>query len=144
MARQHRIRIDGRPVTRSTSFSREEIENLCQSALGVRPEEADIHKLSIRLTWLFDQFYEERLNNPELDVSNKILQCYIRAYILRLLGMRRTPDKSISLIHYKFFPLLQNFHEFGKYSWGSACPAILYQNLCRATRHNISKISGCL
>ena len=46
------VRIDGRPVIGSTSFTRERIEDLCQSLLGIRPEEGDINKSTIRLTWL--------------------------------------------------------------------------------------------
>ena len=138
------VRIDGRPVIGSTSFTRERIEDLCQSLLGIRPEEGDINKSTIRLTWLHDNFNEEILDNFGPDVSDEILQQFTRAYKLQLLGMRLTPDKTTSLIHCKFLPLIENFQEIGEYSWGSACLAVLYRNLCRATRHKISDFGGCL
>ena len=79
VALQLGVCVDGRPIIGSTSFSREMVKNLCQSLLGIRPEEGDIQKSSIRLSWLFDQFCEERLNSLGLDVPDEILQYYTHA-----------------------------------------------------------------
>ncbi|QHO40429.1 uncharacterized protein DS421_5g137330 [Arachis hypogaea] len=42
-------------------------------------------------------------------------------------------DKSGTSVHWKFLPLLRDFASIGQYSWGSACLALLYRALCRAS-----------
>lgn len=144
VALQLGIRVDGRPVIGSTSFSKERIGDLCQSLLGRRPDPSDIYQSSIRLSWLYDQFCEDRLDAFGRNVSNETLQYFTRAYLLRLLGIRIVSDKSTSVVSCKFLPLLENLQEVGEYSWGSACLTVLYRNLCRATRIKCVEITGCL
>ena len=43
-----------------------------------------------------------------------------------------------------FLPLLEDFEVAGRYSWGSACLAWLYQQLCRASHIDTHDISGPL
>ena len=137
-------RVDSRPITGSTSFSREMIENLCQKLLDVRLEEGDIQKSSVKLTQLFDKFFEERLNDRRPDVFDEILQCYTHGYILRLLGIRLKSDKGTSLIYCKFFSLIENLQEVGEHNRDSICHVVFYRNLCRATCHMASEIGVCL
>ncbi|RYR30817.1 hypothetical protein Ahy_B01g055586 [Arachis hypogaea] len=53
-------------------------------------------------------------------------------------------DKASSAVHWKFLPLLRNFHQIIQFSWGSACLAHLYRSLCRATRVDCKKMDGPL
>ena len=102
--------------------------------LSFRPQEGDIEKSSIRLTWLYDNFNEEVLNSLGPNVlDDKVLWRHTRSYILRLLGMWLVSDKSTSLIHYKFLSLLENLHEVGEYSWDLAMP-----------RRNLSEFMWCI
>ena len=73
MALQLGVCVDRQLVTMSTSFSRERIEILCQTLLSIRPQDGDIEKSSIRLTWLLDKFNEDVLNNLAPDVDDKVL-----------------------------------------------------------------------
>ena len=82
IALQLGVYVDGRPAYGSMSFSRERIKNLCQRLLGARPHEGDTEKSSIRLTWLFDNFNENVLNNLGLDVDEEILRRHTCSYIL--------------------------------------------------------------
>ena len=69
MTLQLGIRVDGQPVIRSISISKERIGDLCQSLLGRRPDPSDIYQSSIRLSWLYDQFREDRLDAFRPNVS---------------------------------------------------------------------------
>jgi hypothetical protein len=54
------------------------------------------------------------------------------------------PDTSGSSVHLKYLVPLKDFSKIGEYSWGSACLAVLYSNLCQASNKNASNIGGCL
>ncbi|KAI4384300.1 hypothetical protein MLD38_002473 [Melastoma candidum] len=69
---------------------------------------------------------------------------HTRAYILQLIGSMIFPDKSDNLVHLMWLPLLEDFELCGSYSWGSACLAWLYRQLCRAADKKASQIAGCL
>lgn len=43
-----------------------------------------------------------------------------------------------------FLSLLANLHEAGQYSWGGACLAWLYRQLCKATKPDVREIVGPL
>ena len=43
-----------------------------------------------------------------------------------------------------FLPLLQDFEAAGRYSWGSACLAWLYRQLCRTSHIDTLEIFGSL
>ncbi|KAG8492323.1 hypothetical protein CXB51_009798 [Gossypium anomalum] len=47
-------------------------------------------------------------------------------------------------VHLKYLPLLEDFSRAGSYNWGSAVLAALYYELCRATKHGVSNMAGCL
>lgn len=64
------------------------------------------------------------------DVDDITIQRYARAYIMQLIGGFLFADKSNTLVHLIFLSLLGSFETAGRYSWGSACLAWLYRELC--------------
>jgi len=73
-----------------------------------------------------------------------MLQCFTRAYILRLIGGILMPDKSSQNVFLMYLPLLADLRQTRYYSWGSAVLAYLYRELCMATDYSQNQISGCL
>ena len=80
---------------------------------------------------MIDQFHQLALDANELAI-----QRYDRAYILQLIDGTLFMDKSGTLVHLMFLPLLENFETAGYYSWGSAGLAWLYREMCRASRRD--------
>ena len=68
----------------------------------------------------------------------------IRAYILQLIDRFLFVDKSNNKVHLMFLPLLKDFEATCSYSWGSACLASLYRELCRASHTDAHDILGML
>ena len=77
------------------------------------------------------------------DASDEVVvQRYVRSYILQLIGGSLFADKSNSLVHLMYLPLLSDLQTAGQYSWGSACLAYLYRELCRASQTGAHEIAG--
>ncbi|XP_039122069.1 protein MAIN-LIKE 2-like [Dioscorea cayenensis subsp. rotundata] len=110
---------------------------VCAELLGVVPPAEQRKGQSITLTWL-----EETFGMLSYDAGQRQIECYARAYILRLIGCVLMPDMSQNRVHLKWLPLLRDFTEAGRYSWGSACLATLYRSLCRASNKDMKNISG--
>ncbi|XP_073221249.1 serine/threonine-protein phosphatase 7 long form homolog [Cicer arietinum] len=53
------------------------------------------------------------------------------------------PDKSHNRVHIMWLHLLRDLRETGEYSWGSACLATLYRELCRASEPGVMSFGGC-
>ena len=53
------------------------------------------------------------------------------------------PEKSGNRVHLMYLNLLRDFDNIKKYSWGSACLANLYRELCRASLEVGSVMGGC-
>lgn len=126
--------VDGRPVTGSSQYNWEQV---CEDFLGVRPTQLKGSRLSI--PWLASQFTE-----LPPDADDIAIKRYTRAYIMQLIGGFLFADKSNTFVHLMFLPLLDNFEEAGKYSWGGACLAWLYKELCGASRSTSLEIAGPL
>ena len=112
---------------------------MCATLLGVLPEDKDISEQRLRLTWLTEHFPSLA---PDADVE--FMQCYARAFILQFIGGFLFADKSNNMVHLMFLSLLEDFGVIGTYSWGSACLAWLYQEMCRASCIDAHDISGPL
>ncbi|XP_039138815.1 serine/threonine-protein phosphatase 7 long form homolog [Dioscorea cayenensis subsp. rotundata] len=89
---------------------------VCAELLGVVPSVEQRKGQSITLTWL-----EETFGMLPYDASQHQIEYYARAYILRLIGCVLMPDMSQNRFHLKWLPLLRDFTEAGRYSWGAAC-----------------------
>ncbi|RYR13229.1 hypothetical protein Ahy_B04g070341 isoform J [Arachis hypogaea] len=123
---------DGLPVTGMTISSFDALEAECLLQFGVAPRKDECRSSCIKLTWL-------RNLKENLELTDEInIQRYVRCHIMLLIGTILFGDKSGAGVHWKFLPLLRDFVNIGKYSWGSACLAHLYRALCRASRYNSS------
>ncbi|XP_072081221.1 serine/threonine-protein phosphatase 7 long form homolog [Arachis hypogaea] len=61
-----------------------------------------------------------------------------------LFGTTLFSDKSGISVHWKYLPLLRDFSQIHKFSWGSACLAHMYRSLCRALRYDCKDMDGPL
>ncbi|QHO46575.1 uncharacterized protein DS421_6g188690 [Arachis hypogaea] len=129
---------DGLPVTGMTMSSFEALRAECLDQLGVAPCEEECRGCCIKLTWL-------RVLKENLKLTDEISICrYVKCHIMLLIGTILFGNKSGAAAHWKFLPLLRDFHSIGQYSWGSACLAHLYRALCMASRFNCKEIDGPL
>ncbi|XP_031736055.1 serine/threonine-protein phosphatase 7 long form homolog [Cucumis sativus] len=122
--------VDGEPVVGSLLY---DWKVLCEDYLG------EMKGQRLSLPWLAEQFTELP---PDADVVS--VQRYARAYIMQLIGGFLFADKSNTLVHCMFLPLLINFDQAGTYAWGAACLAWLYRELCRASNARSLEIAGPL
>lgn len=106
--------------------------------LGVQTTEADIATgSSLEFTWLRARFS----HLPE-DATDHMVQCYTRAYQLLLMGGCLFADTSSSRVPLRYLLLLEDLGRVRQYSWGGACLAALYRQLCRATAPSTQQIAG--
>ncbi|RYR78163.1 hypothetical protein Ahy_A01g002897 [Arachis hypogaea] len=61
-----------------------------------------------------------------------------------LFGMTLFSDKSEIPMHWKYLPLLREFSQIHKFSWGSPCLAQTYRSLCWASRYDCKDMNGAL
>lgn len=130
------LNVNGLPVTGPTYF---DWPDLCQELLGKVPEPKDMKGCELKIKWLHDNFYNQP--PPITDVE---VQQYCRAHILNMIGTVLMPDKSNNRVHLMYLPLLRDLNRVNRYSWGSACLAHLYKELCRATKPDAKSMGGCL
>ncbi|XP_058185345.1 serine/threonine-protein phosphatase 7 long form homolog [Rhododendron vialii] len=126
--------IDGKPVTGSINY---DWDALCRNLLGVAPPAGKRDGGRVSMKWL-----DEAFGVLPLDADPIAVEQHARAYILRLIGGTIFADKSSSLVHLMFLPLLEDFNTAGEYSWGSAALACLYRELCRASIADKLEVGG--
>ena len=126
----------GHAVSGITDYEWPEV---CRLLLGVTPPANKLDGQRLSLSWLAETFAEL----PD-DASDEQAREFARAYILRLIGGTLMPDKSSRNVYLMYLPLLMDFEECGKLSWGSAVLAYLYRELCRGTKYDRKDIGGCL
>lgn len=131
------LKIDGDVVTGPTSCNWPVIVEEC---LGKRPPAEAIRGGALKMKWINENFnnVQDFIDNPQ------DLACFARAYIMRMLGGFLLPDHSGSHVPLRYLPLLRNFQEAGKYSWGSAVLAHLYKEMCNASKISRVEIGGCV
>ena len=132
--------VDGDAVTGSTQ---KEWENVCDEYLGFRPTNEDHLERAgqrILIKRLLEQVAHPLPPNAEDDEVHR----YARCYILALLGDTIFMDKSGDRVHLMWVQQLEDLRNPRRYSWGSACLAWLYRQLCRASDKKASQIGGCL
>ncbi|KAF1893533.1 hypothetical protein Lal_00002022 [Lupinus albus] len=131
------LNVNGRPVTGPTYFDWDE---MCGELLGKVPiVEEDMRGCELKLAWLVDNFSQLPPNPTQIQ-----LEQYCRARILYIIGGELIPDKSNSRVHLMYLHLLRDLSRVNRYSWGSACLANLYREMCRATKPNGKAMGGCL
>jgi len=75
--------------------------------------------------------------------SIEVIDAHARAYILGLIGGVLMPDKTGNKVHLMYLNYLTNLRRTKRYSWGSACLAVLYREMCRAIDAHARTMSGC-
>ncbi|KAL5153948.1 Serine/threonine-protein phosphatase 7 long form [Glycine soja] len=131
------IRVDGRVVAGPSFLHWDE---LCHELLGeVAPENAR-KGAALKLTWLLSMLHALLPKEPTMHQ----LQCRCRAYIMYMIGGALIPDKPGNRVHLMYLNLLRDLNNTKKYSWGSACLANLYKELCRASSEVGKSMGGCV
>ncbi|CAL1384101.1 unnamed protein product [Linum trigynum] len=70
---------------------------------------------------------------------------YARVYLIGLVGRVLFPNKSNRYMHCMWLPLLLGDRDdMGRKSWGSACLATLYAELCKCTDPNTKQPGGAM
>ena len=87
------------------------------------------------------QKVDERLPDG---AAEDVVHQYARFYILALLADTIFSDKSGYRMHTMWLQMLTDLRNAPRYSWGSACLAWLYRELCKATNRGANQISGAL
>ena len=132
--------VDGDAITGSTQKTWVDV---CWDFLGFQTINQDNHKQltgqRILINRLLQQVANPLLPNAEEDQLHKYTWCYI----LALLGDTIFMDKSCDRVHLMWVQQLEDLCNSRKYSWGSACLAWFYRELCMASE-DTSQISGCL
>ncbi|CAN1277132.1 Serine/threonine-protein phosphatase 7 long form homolog, partial [Linum perenne] len=99
----------------------------------------EIKGSQLKLRWLNENF---RALPPKPTLLH--VERYARAYMLCLIGGFLFPNKSTQYVHLMWLPLLGHFSYAGSLSWGFACLAWLYREMCRASHVLAEQISGPL
>ena len=132
--------VDGEAITGSTQ---KEWPTVCRDFLGFSVQNDNTKVLlgqRIVIKRLLEQVVGPLPPNAEEDQLHK----YARCYILALLGDTIFMDKSGDRVHLMWVQQLEDLRNPRRYSWGSACLAWLYRELCRASDKTASQIGGCL
>ncbi|MFQ6666876.1 hypothetical protein Gotur_033079 [Gossypium turneri] len=137
VALQLGLPIDGSPVTGVSAFT--DPAALCYQVLGDSPEDGESYFFGIKFTWL-----KAKIGQLSVNVSEGELMCAARAYIMHMIGAVLMSDANGDSVHLMYLPLLADLSTARSYSWGSAVLAMLYQELCRATKPKVHDIGGCL
>ncbi|XP_021746768.1 serine/threonine-protein phosphatase 7 long form homolog [Chenopodium quinoa] len=108
--------------------------------LGVQPGPDDIRGGELRTGWIRDTFRVLPDGADEATIAR-----HARAYLFLLISGVLFGGKSGSHLQIIYLQLVDHDWEHIRgYSWGSACLAMLYRHLCRASRRGSREISGPL
>ena len=88
----------------------------------------------IQINQLLQKVDEGLPNGAAKDVVHQYARCYILAFLANTIFA----DKFGNRVHTMWLQMLRNLHNPPQYSWGSACLAWLYRELCRATDRGAS------
>uniref|UniRef100_A0A7N2KTQ1 Aminotransferase-like plant mobile domain-containing protein n=1 Tax=Quercus lobata TaxID=97700 RepID=A0A7N2KTQ1_QUELO len=131
------IPIDGEAIVGTTDLT---WKDECQSLLGIATNDTTLKGQRIQIKKLLEKIDE---GLPD-DATEVVVHQYARCYILALLADTIFADKSGDRVHTMWLRMLRNLRNPPQYSWGSACLAWLYRELCRATDRGASQIGGAL
>ncbi|KAK9989727.1 hypothetical protein SO802_029966 [Lithocarpus litseifolius] len=131
------IPIDGEAIVGTTDLT---WAAECRDMLGIPINGVVLKGQRIQINRLL-QKVDQGLPDGAAEV---VVHQYARCYILALLGDTIFADKSGDRVHTMWLQLLRDLNNPPRYSWGSACLAWLYRELCRATDRKASQIGGAL
>ncbi|XP_043810444.1 serine/threonine-protein phosphatase 7 long form homolog [Manihot esculenta] len=132
--------ITGLPVNGAavTGRSRHHWPSVCEALLGVFPPNNAIRGCYLKISWLAEEFSQL----PD-DADEEVVHRFARTYIMRVIGSI-FGDTSASWVNLMFLPLLADLEDAGSYSWGWACLAWLYRQLCKAINPEVIQMFGPL
>lgn len=115
---------------------------LCEQALGIDLIEGAVGSRGqgINLKALrryYDAFGLDQ-NSPEEAVLMKT-----RCYLMLLFGNVLFPDSTGNTVNFMYLRLLMDINKVGRYSWGSAVLATLYQSMCKNAKKDSCTFYGC-
>ncbi|XP_016704223.1 protein MAIN-LIKE 2-like [Gossypium hirsutum] len=125
--------IDGSPVTGVSAFT--DLAALCYQLLGDSPEDGESYFFGIKFIWL-----KAKIGQLSANASEGELMCAARAYIMHMIGAVLMLDANGDSVHLMYLSLLADLSTARLYSWGSAVLAMLYRELCRATKPKVHDI----
>ena len=115
-------------------------DELCDELLVEIPPDNAPKGAALKLIWLLSIL---RSPLPE-ELTIHQLQCKCRAYIMYMIGGALIPDKYGNRVHLMYLNLLRGFDNIKKYSWGYACLANLYKEICWASSEVGNVMGGCV
>ncbi|CAI0429942.1 unnamed protein product [Linum tenue] len=138
--------IDGDAIIESSQKPLNGWGQFISERLGINiPEEAEegrrvppLHKSMLLIPWLVRTVGEL----PE-DATDAQIERYARIYLICLVGGFLFPNKSGGNMHCMWLRvLLGDWDEIGRKSWGSACLAMIYSELCKCTDPKTKQAGG--
>ncbi|XP_052730107.1 protein MAIN-LIKE 1-like [Vigna angularis] len=94
------------------------------------------HGVKVRLSWLRD-IYVEHCEQQQWEYA-------ARAYLLHLVGCSIFADKTATSIRVSYLLLFRNVHTCGRYAWGVAALAYMYDQLGDANLASTRQMAGYL
>ncbi|CAK8563585.1 unnamed protein product [Lathyrus sativus] len=131
------LRVNGKAINCPTGVT----NDVYMENLGVEPTAADKSRGSVRIIWL-ENLYEVLKNNSATTQEHTILQAKI--YILLVIATILFPDNSQNILHSSWIPFVGDLEKCNTFSWGSACLAKLYREMCKAAVRDVRSMSSCV
>ena len=108
--------------------------------LGINPTRVVLKGQRILIKKLLEKI-DQGLPDGAVEV---VVHQYAQCYILALLANTIFTDNFGDKVHTMWLQMLRDLRNPPQYSWGSACLAWLYRELCRATDRDANQIGGAL
>jgi hypothetical protein len=136
--------IRGKPVV--GKIESDKFRDMVEELLGLRPPEKEPGTKGSKTGGLKFVWLEENFGNLPEEADEITAQRYARAYVMYVFGKVLFADSGGSDVSWMFLPLLRDWDEAGRYSWGSAGLAWLYRQLDEACRRtsSTSNMGGCV
>ncbi|CAK8566230.1 unnamed protein product [Lathyrus sativus] len=130
------LRVDGKAINGTTEVT----NSVYMDYLGKEPTETDKMKGFVKITWIESEY--ENLKNIDRPTQEDVL-LEAKLFILLVIATVLFPDKTQNLLHSSWVPFVGDLIKCGTYSWGSACLAKLYREMCKAAEKDVRSMSGC-
>ena len=114
--------------------------NKCQNMLWIVTNSVVLQGQLIQINWLLWKVDKGLPDGAAEDVVRQYAQCYILALLANTIFANKSGDR----VHTMWLQMLRDLRNPPQYSWGSACLAWLYRELCRATDRGANQIGGAL
>lgn len=109
-------------------------KRVCNEDLGFEPDDRAIQGNRILVSAIRGHIEARGRVGPNRSDPEVVVQQDVRCIIMLMLGTLFA-DKSGCKVSLTYLPLLRNLATTGKYSWGDAVHAYLYNQLCKTSKH---------